>query len=324
MVRLGILSDIHYACAAEQARGDDYEYRDLASPALRTLLRLYRRYVWMDKPMRQDHLLDRLLEQPGAGSFDYVIANGDYTCDSGFIGVSDEAACESVRECLGKLRRKFGARLRIVYGDHELGKASFIGKRGGMRLLSWQRTRQDLGLEPFWRLEIGNYVLLGVVSSLIAFPAFAYDALATERDEWTRLRAEHLAEIRSTFAGLRPAQRVLLFCHDPTALPFLRQEEVVVSRLPQIELTMIGHLHSELVLWKSKLLAGMPQIRFLGHSVARMSGALNRARLWRPFHVRLCPALAGIELLKDGGYCTIELEPDASVPVRFQRHHLPR
>jgi hypothetical protein len=30
--------------------------------------------------------------------------------------------------------------------------------------------------------------------------------------------------------------------------------------------------------------------------------------------------LAGIELLKDGGYCTIELDPEARHPARFRFH----
>src|SRR5208337_1223192 len=271
MARLGILSDIHYAGLGEQARGDDYEYRDLANPATRRLLHWYRNYVWLRSPLRQNHLLDRFLDRAGPSGFDWVIANGDYSCDSGFVGVSDEAACQSARECLEKLRGKFGARFRAIYGDHELGKASFLGKRGGMRLLSWQRARQELKLVPFWQFEIGNYVLMGIVSSLIALPAFAADALPSEIEEWQRLRGEHLTEVRSAFAALRPNQRVLLFCHDPTALPYLRQEEAVESKLPQIEQTVIGHLHSELILWKSRLLAGMPQVRFLGHSATRMS-----------------------------------------------------
>ena len=167
---------------------------------------------------------------------------------------------------------------------------------------------------PFWQLEIGSYVLLGFVSSLVALPVFAADTLPAERPEWERLRAEHLAEIRRAFAALQPGQRVLLFCHDPTALPFLWREESIRARLPQIEQTIIGHLHSNLVLWKSRLLAGMPPIRFLGHTVQRLSTALNEARHWRPFHVRLCPALAGIELLKDGGYCTARTRPRSPPP----------
>ncbi len=130
--------------------------------------------------------------------------------------------------------------------------------------------------------------------------------------------------LRAAFAALEPRQRVLLFCHDPTALPFLWRDELVRSELPQIEQTIIGHLHSNLIFWKSKLLAGMPVIRFMGHGVRRMSGALNEARHWKPFHVRLCPSLAGIELLKDGGYLTAKLDPDARQPALFQFHPLPR
>ena len=66
----------------------------------------------------------------------------------------------------------------------------------------------------------------------------------------------------------------------------------------------------------------MPPVRFLGHTVARLSHALNQARYWRPFNVRLCPALAGVELLKDGGYCTLELDPEARQPSRFRFHRL--
>ena len=117
---------------------------------------------------------------------------------------------------------------------------------------------------------------------------------------------------------------MLLFCHDPTALPFLWREEAVRQRLPQIEQTVIGHLHSGLVWWKSRLLAGLPAIRFLGHAVKRMSTALSEARYWKPFHVRLCPSLAGIELLKDGGFLTAELNAATPDPARFQRHRLRR
>ena len=72
-----------------------------------------------------------------------------------------------------------------------------------MRLESWRRARQDLGLAPFWRVEMGCYVLIGVVSSLIALPVFEPDTLREEWPEWNRLRAEHLGEIRrSGWRGL--------------------------------------------------------------------------------------------------------------------------
>ncbi len=317
---LGIVSDIHYASAAEQARGKDFEYGGLTNPFVRAFAFVYRRYFWSREPLHKNHLLDQFLER--AAGFDYVIANGDYTCNSGFVGLSDDAAYESARECLGKLRQRFGDRLRANYGDHELGKITLFGGRGGMRLASWRRTRQDLGLPPFWRVGIGRYVLMGFVSSLVALPVFEPEMLPSERPEWERLRAEHLQEIVHAFAALQPDQKVLLFCHDPTSLPFLWREESVRSRLSQIEQTIIGHLHSNLVLWKSRLLAGMPPIRFLGHTVRRLSTALSEAKHWRPFRVRLCPALAGIELLKDGGYCTLELDPEARRPAQFRFHPL--
>lgn len=321
-VRLGVLSDIHYAGAAEQAQGSDYPHRGIANPVLRRLARVYYRFVWLREPLKQNHLLDRFLHE--ADGFDYVIANGDYCCNCAMVGVGDDAACQSVRECLDKLRARFGARLRANLGDHELGKISLFGDRGGMRLASWRRAQRELGLQACWRVEIGRYVLVGVASSLVALPVFEADMLPAERSEWEGLRAELLSEIRQIFTALRPEQRVLLFCHDPTALPFLWREESVHSRLAQIEQTIIGHLHSNLILWESRLLAGMPAIGFLGHGVKRLSLALSEARQWRPFRVRLCPSLAGIELFGSGGYCTMELDPEAREPLRFQLHRLRR
>ena len=148
--------------------------------------------------------------------------------------------------------------------------------------------------------------------------------LPAEKNEWGQLRSRHLDEIRRAFAALRLPQRVLLFCHDPTALPFLWREESVRGKLSHVEQTIIGHLHSNLILWKSRLLSGMPPVRFLGHSVLRMSAALNEARHWRPFHVRLCPALAGIELLKDGGWLEAKLDAEGQQPAQFQFHPIPR
>jgi hypothetical protein len=91
---------------------------------------------------------------------------------------------QSAQECLGKLRATFGDKLIAGFGDHDLGKLSLFGARGGMRLASWRRAIDELGLRPFWKLELGNYVLLGVVSSLIALPVFAPDVLPEERSEW--------------------------------------------------------------------------------------------------------------------------------------------
>ena len=319
---LAILSDIHYACAAEQARGNDYEFVGVTNPVLLNALKVYRRVIWLRRPLFLNHLLDQFLAD--VGSTDQVIALGDYSCNTGFVGVSDDAACQSARECLVKLHERFGDRLHATLGDHDLGKVNLPGNRGGMRLASWHRAQADLGLKPFWRVELGRYTLLGVTSSLVALPVFQADTLPEEYPEWERLRAEHLGEIRQTFDELRPDRRVLLFCHDPTALPFLWRESAVREKLSQIEQTLIGHLHTGLIFWQSRLLAGIPPIHFLGHSLKRYSTALNEARHWRQFNVRLCPSLSGIELLKDGGFYTASLDLTAERPAQFQFHPLPR
>jgi hypothetical protein len=322
MFRVAVVSDIHYASAAEQARGDDYEFRDIHPAWLRAAFRIYRHTIWMRHPLRHNTQLDRFLA--AVGEVDLAVANGDYTCGTGYVGVSDDAAMQSAREVVARLRERFGSRLRLNLGDHELGKLNVSGGKGGMRLESWRRCVEELRLHPFWRLTHGDWVLMGVASSLIALPALEADVLPEERPQWQQLRAAHLAEVRAAFAALAPQQRVLLFCHDPTALAFLWEEEPVRARLGQVAATVIGHLHSPLYLWPSRVLSGMPVIRFLGHTPRRMSAALNRAGRWRPFRVRLCPSLAGIELLKDGGFLTIELEASATQPARFEFHPLPR
>jgi len=317
-VTLGILSDIHYASEPERARGHDYENRNLSNPFLRHALRLFRSHIWMHDPLGHNHLLDRFLEE--ATGLDYVVANGDFSCNCEFLGVSEPGAFQSASECLKKLRQKFGDRFFATYGDHELGKLSSFGGKGGLRLASWHRATEDLNLQPFWTINLGAYVLIGIVSSLTALPMFEPDMYPGEKPEWEKLRSQHLSDIRDAFAALKPGQRVLLFCHDPAALPFLWEDETIRSKLNQIEQTIIGHLHSDLVLGVSRRLAGIPRIPFLGHTIERFTRALNRARLWKPFKVKLCPALAGIELIKGGGYYTATLDPTGCDPVQWEFH----
>lgn len=318
---IAVVSDVHYASPGEQARRG-HELRVIANPAVRAFVKAIRRHFWMRDPFAHNDLLDRFLAQ--AAGADYLAGNGDYSCDTGFVGVSDEAAFASAQTCFGKLRGQFGDRLAITYGDHELGKMSLVGGRGGLRLASWRRLRHELELPPCWRREIGRYVLLGVVSSLAALPVYEPETLPAERAEWRALRGEHLEEIAGVFTALRPDQKLVLFCHDPTALPFLWRADAVRAKLGQVETTIIGHLHTKLIFWKSRLLAGMPPISFLGNSVRRMSTALHEARHWRAFHVRLCPALAGCELLKDGGFLSLRLDTEAREPLGVEFHPLPR
>lgn len=320
-VRLLVVSDIHFAGDAEKARGHP---RDglTRHPLKLALMRTWDRLVWMPDPLAHNGLLDRFLSD--APSADVVVANGDFSVDSANIGMSDGAAYASAAECLEKLRGRFGAKLHATIGDHELGKKSLLGNRGGMSMASWPRTIDGLGLKPFWRLQIGRYVLIGVTSSLIGLPILRQDTLPGEYADWEKLRAEHLRQIDAVFAELKPDERVLLFCHDPSALPFLIESPNLSERIGQIERTVIGHLHSGFFLWHGRMLAGMPTIGFMGHTVRRLSTALNRARHWRRFNVILCPALAGIELTRSGGWLSAQLDPAAERPAEFKLHPLRR
>jgi len=320
--KIAVLSDIHYAGLTKRAAGDDFETRVIQPPLLRFVLRLYRKHIWLRYPLRQNSQLDRFLAE--VGEVEYAIASGDYACNVAAVGLSDDAVLESAQECLGRLRGQFGGKLRANFGDHELGKLRLMGTRGGLRLASWHRGCEALGLQPFWRLDLGQYVLFNCVSTLVALPLFEADLLPAEKPAWEQLRAQHLVEIRAAFAALRPDQRVLFFCHDPTALPFLWRDEQVRGKLSAIERTIIGHLHSPLYLRLSQWLSGMPVLHCFGHSVRRMSAALNEARCWRDFRLLLCPSLAGIDLLNDGGYYTVELDAAAQIPAAFQFHALPR
>jgi hypothetical protein len=314
MKTLVVVSDIHHAGPAEAARRG-FESRSIPGSFQRLLARTYRRWFWMCDPFVQPGLFDKFLAS--AGRPDLVVANGDFSVDSAFVGLADQAVFETVQECLLKLRPRFPDGFRPVLGDHELGKMNLFGGLGGLRLASYERAVGELGFKPFWTVEWGVYVLMAVTSSLVALPIFSPELLPEERAGWEALRQEHLAAIRQGFLDLKPGQRVLLFSHDPTALPFLAKDEVVGPYLPRIQRTIVGHLHSNLILRLSRLLAGMPQLRFLGNTVRRNSLALRRARGWKPFRVLLCPSTRGIQLLKDGGFLRLELDPDGRQPMRW-------
>jgi hypothetical protein len=315
---LVILSDIHYASEAEKAKGCHHD-QQIRNPLARLLAKSFD-YLWQRDVFAHNHWLDLFLRQ--AGEPDWVVAVGDYSAGASLYGISDDASLASARQCLGLLRARFGERFLPVTGDHELGKVSLFGGSGGLRLASWERLQSELGMQPFWMRDVGGYRLMAVTSSLVALPALEADALAAELPAWRRLREEHMEAIRSGFNTLEPGQQVMLFCHDPTALPFLWREPAVRNRLHQVAQTVIGHLHTPLVWWKSRLLAGMPVIGFLGHAVRRVSTALHEARCWRPFRVRLCPALAGIELWRNSGFFEVGLDPSGVRPPRFHWRRL--
>ena len=320
-ISIAVVSDVHFAGPAEKARAG-HEAKVIGNGVLRGLVELYRHYVWLRDVFAHNHLLDYFIET--VRDPDLVVGNGDYSCDTAFIGPMDAACYESAALCLEQLRSAYGERFVSVMGDHELGKKSIFGGAGGMRLASWERTVSELKVEPFWIHEIGVYRLIGITSSLVALPVFDADVMGEEMDGWKRLRADHLRQIEQAFSKLSKEHRVILFCHDPSALPFLAPLEGVKERLDLIEQTVIGHLHSDLIVKMSRFLSGMPHLSFLGSTVNRLSAALRQARTWKHFKVRLCPSLAGIELLKDGAFLQLELDPSGEQPLVVTRHLVPR
>lgn len=320
-LKLLVVSDIHYAGPEERTRVG-YEARTSTNPIQRLFLKLYRDNLWLKDPLGHNHFLDWFFEM--CGTADLVVANGDYSCDSGFIGLADDAAFESAEICLHKLREQFGKKLHETIGDHELGKKSLVGNVGGLRVESFKRCLDRLKLKRFWTLQRGAYVIMGVTSTLIAIDAMLGEALVEEREEWMALRDQHIAEIDEAFQKLERGQKVILFCHDPTALPFLARIDSVRSQWGRIEQTVLGHLHSQFILDTAHRIGGItPEVGFAGVTIRRITRALRKSKSWEPFKVVLCPSPTGIQAFKDGGFLTVELDPDDPKPLDWQAHPIP-
>ena len=319
-MKLLVVSDPHWAGPAELPRRG-YEARAMPHRMQRILAAAWRKGFWLADPMAHNDKLDRILAlNPDP---DLVVANGDYSVDSAFVGISDDAACDSAQRCLNALRAAYGERLLPVIGDHELGKHSLFGGVGGPRWESWLRLESRLSIPAWWQRDIGRHRLIAVPSTLVALPAFESELLPEEVPVWRAERQRVLSEIKAALNSLEADRRIILFCHDPSALPFLAEMPEVRNRLPQWESTIIGHLHSPAIARLATLLAGMPILRGLGSSVKRYSTALHRAQAWKEFRVRLCPSPTGVEALKDGGWLTAEWDPESPAPIPWRHHRLP-
>ena len=317
--RILIITDIHYACEQERARGD-YESRTVSNPLLRFLLKQYRHFIWRRDPFAWNHYVERFIQR--AGEADLIIGNGDYCCDSAFIGVADDPSLMSARQCLVKLRDVFGEKFIGIIGDHDIGKKSMFGGFGGMHPDSWKRCLGELNLSAFFQLEFGRHVLMGLNSTLIGLPSNLADCSSEDVNVWEQKRNTHLETIRDALENTGKDQRLLFFIHDPSALPHLAKFDWVRKHFHRLDGTFVGHLHSEIIIKMSRLLAGMPRIHVLGHTALKLSTALQEAREWEPFKVHLVPAPGGIQICKRGGFGEILIPVDGQDPVEFKIHSL--
>lgn len=267
------------------------------------------------------HALSRLLEYDP----EWIVANGDFAADYGGVGLSDDATFESAAGAVQLMRELFATRCKFVFGDHDIGKYSTVLRGGGIRIDSLERGEKALGIPSFWHVVDEDFHLIGVNSSLFNLDLFLPEALHHEVPEWKRRRAEHIEHVRHAFDGLPRHARVILFCHDPSALTLLAQVPVVQRRLAHIELTVVGHLHSPSLLKLAKFAAKSAKNWKPKYPVARIiARSLEGVKTWAQFNPVVCPSTFGTGHHVGGGLLLIEREADGTLVTRRLRLPRPR
>ena len=325
-MRIAVISDIHVLGPGEARRSHRIAHDLGARHSLlarkwnRALLRVRRR-LWNWHPEFREAVFLRALDHIAEFGPDWVIANGDYGGDASGIGISDDESFESVRRVIGLMRGTFPGRCRFVFGDHELGKHSTELKRGGIRYESLRRGETALDLQTFWHERDGGFHLIGLTSTLLTLDLFLPEAVSAEIPRWIERRDELVGRIRETFAAFPSDARILLFLHDPSALGALEAIPEVRARLPQIEHTIVGHLHAPGLLPLVGLLARLPRLN-PKYPVARIiAHGARGARRWPAFKPIVCPAVFGAGHHFSGGL--LFLEADAENRLRVRRRRLP-
>ncbi len=325
-MRLAVISDIHVLGPGEAERlqrialdlGARHSF--LARKWNRALLRIRRR-LWNWHPQFRETVFLKALDDIARFDADRIVAVGDYGGDAAGVGVSDDASFESVRRVTDLLRATFPDRCRFVIGDHELGKHSTELRRGGIRLESLRRCVENLGMPAWWMERVGPFHLIGLTSTLLALDLFLPEALAAEAPAWRQWRERQRDWLRATFSDLPGDARVLLFLHEPSALSFLDEIPEARARLPQIERTVLGHLHAPGLLPWLRLLARLPRLNPRYPIMRIISHGARGAHRWTAFRPVVCPAVFGAGHHFSGGVLFFETDPTGRLHVR--RHRLP-
>lgn len=322
-MKIAVLSDIHLLGPRESERRrrifrDLGEDRPLANRLWRRGLRRVRSRLWNRRAAERDAFFFRALDEISPFQPDWVVALGDYGGDTHGVGLSHDDAFESVSRALDLLKRSFPDRCLFVFGDHEVGKYSTELRRGGIRLASLVRGERELGLESLWHHSEGRIHLVGVNSTLLTLSLFLPEALPGEIPAWQERAAAYRGNLRELFAGLPDDARILLFCHDPSALGALADIPEVRARLDQVEKTVLGHLHSPSLLRPSRWLARLPAWT-PRYPIARIiAQGVRSAGCWDLFRPIVCPATFGAGRLFSGGLLFLDVGPNHLV-VRQRR-----
>jgi hypothetical protein len=79
-----------------------------------------------------------------------------------------------------------------------------------------------------------------------------------EREQWREASRQHAHAIEALFAQIHRKIKSCSFATIPPPCPFCETCPHCKCALHQIERTIIGHLHSELILKQSRLLSWLP------------------------------------------------------------------
>lgn len=323
-MRLAVISDIHVLGPGEHERDREVVAglgagRGWLRTGWRHLLHRARRRFWNWHPESRQDCFFKALEDIQAYHPDWVIANGDYGGDAGGVGLSDEATYESAAGVITLIREIFPERCHFIFGDHDIGKYSTAMQQGGIRLASLDLGEQRLGIRSFWHERVDDMDVIGVNSSLITLDHFLPEALTDEIPEWKRRKAEHERVVTEAFASLSADARVILCCHDPSALGVLVQNPVIEQRLPQLELTVLGHLHEPRLLYLAQNMPLLPNWK-PKYPVARIiSEGIRSAHVWARFNPIVCPSPFGTGHHLSGGVLFIEKDSTGRITARRHR-----
>lgn len=326
-MRIAVISDIHVLGPGEHE--NDRDIRAALSHGIgwpramwRHFLHAARMRFWNWIPESRYACFLKALEEIQGFHPDWVIANGDYGGDARGVGLSDDATYESAAGVITLIREVFPDRCHFIFGDHDIGKYSTAMRQGGIRLASLDVGEQRLGIRSFWHEKVDGVHLIGVNSSLITLDHFLPEALTEEISEWQERRRRHEELVTEAFTLPAGSDRIILFCHDPSALGVLIRNPVICAQQSRIELTVLGHLHEPRLLALAQRLPRLPDWR-PRYPVARIiTEGIRSAKTWKLFNPIVCPSPFGTGNHLSGGVLFIEEKGPRRFVVRRHRIRL--